>query len=162
MTYYIYHVVGIKFGCTNDLKRRTKETKKRYGDVKLEVVDEFEDIVEASNREIELNKQYNAKDRKPYSEMITMREGITYHKGEKHHNFGQDIAGDKNPNYGNTWTDEQKKHLSEKNSNPSEETRKKMREAWNTRALITCPHCGKKSINKGNMNRWHFNNCKSI
>ena len=160
--YYIYHIVGIKFGCTNNLKRRARESKKRYGEASLEVVDEFEDIEEASKREIELNKQYKTKDRKPYSDMITMREGITYHHGEHHHNYQMDVKGAKNPNYGNKWTDEQKKNLSSKNSNPSESTREKMSEAWKKKEKIKCPHCGKESINKGNMNRWHFSNCKFI
>jgi predicted RNA-binding Zn-ribbon protein involved in translation (DUF1610 family) len=161
MTYYIYHVEGIKFGCTNDPKRRAKQTLKRYGKVKFEVVEEFEDIGEASRREIELNERYDTADRKPYSDMVAMREGTKYHTGEQHHNFGQDVAGDKNPNYGNAWSEEQRRHLSQMNSNPSEDTRSKMRAAWIGREKIACPHCGKESISRGNMNRWHFDNCKS-
>ncbi len=30
------------------------------------------------------------------------------------------------------------------------------------RKIFECPHCETKSINKGNMTRYHFNNCKSI
>jgi hypothetical protein len=160
--YYIYHVEGIKFGCTNNPKRRAKQTLNRYGKVKFEVVEVFEDIAKASEREVELNKIYNTADRKPYSGMISMREGIKYHRGEKHHNFGQDVTGIKNPNYGNAWNEDQKRHLSQMNSNPSEETRAKMRASWEGREIVTCPHCGLESVNKGNMSRWHFDNCKSV
>lgn len=31
---------------------------------------------------------------------------------------------------------------------------------WKDAPLIECPHCGKKSKSKTNMNRWHFDNCK--
>ena len=31
---------------------------------------------------------------------------------------------------------------------------------WASAPMLTCPHCGKESKNKGNMNRYHFDNCK--
>lgn len=47
----------------------------------------------------------------------------------------------------------------------SEEQKRKMSESakasWKTRPEIECPHCGKKSKNKGLMNRWHFDSCKN-
>lgn len=163
MKYHIYHVVGIKYGCTNNLERRFKQTRKRYGqDVVIEVVESFDDIDEASSKEVELNRIYKTKDRKPYSKMVEMQKNITYREGEQHHNFGQDISGSKNPNYGNAWTDEMKQRISEANSNPSQETRTKMRAAWTRKEKITCPYCGKQSISRSNMNRWHFDNCKNI
>lgn len=41
--------------------------------------------------------------------------------------------GENNPNYRNYWTDEQRKHMSEVKSNPSQETRNKMSEAGKRR-----------------------------
>lgn len=57
----------------------------------------------------------------------------------------------------------------------SEETLHKMKTAWTAERkaaqaerrqiqnenapLLVCPHCGKQSKNKGNMNRYHFDNC---
>jgi len=40
------------------------------------------------------------------------------------------------------------------------ETKDDMKAAWKNRPEITCPHCGLTSKNIGNMNRWHFDNCK--
>lgn len=161
--YYIYHIAGVKYGCTNNLKRRTKQMKKRYGDdIEVELVATFTDIDEASAKEIELNQCYTTADKRPYSDLAKIHKSITYPTGKDHHNFGIDMEGNKNPNYGNTWTDAQKQHLSDANSNPSESTRKMMSNAWKTREKVYCPHCGLGSINKGNMTRWHFDNCKSI
>lgn len=39
-------------------------------------------------------------------------------------------------------------------------TKNKMKVAWENRESLTCPHCGIVSKNSGNMNRWHFNNCR--
>ena len=39
------------------------------------------------------------------------------------------VKGDKNPNYGNHLSEEAKQRIGEANSNPSEETRQKLREA---------------------------------
>jgi len=43
----------------------------------------------------------------------------------------------------------------------SEDTLKKMRASALRQKKITCPHC-KKTGDKANMKRWHFDNCKSI
>ena len=42
-------------------------------------------------------------------------------------------VGSKNPNYGNYWSEEQKRHMSQVKSNPPEETRKKMSLAQKSR-----------------------------
>lgn len=47
------------------------------------------------------------------------------------------------------------------NKTHSDETKKIMSEKWSNRILLTCPHCDKQSKNKGNMGRYHFDNCKS-
>jgi hypothetical protein len=41
-----------------------------------------------------------------------------------------------------------------------DETKDKMKKRWEERPVLICPHCGKTSNNKGNMTRYHFNNCK--
>lgn len=35
-----------------------------------------------------------------------------------------------------------------------------MKKSWAVREELKCPHCGFKSKNHGNMNRYHFDNCK--
>ena len=42
----------------------------------------------------------------------------------------------------------------------SEEHKQALKESWVNRPLVKCPHCGKESINKGVMYRFHFDNCK--
>lgn len=46
--------------------------------------------------------------------------------------------------------------------NHTKETTKLMKAAWQDRPELECPHCGLKSKNTGNMNRWHFSNCKKL
>ena len=47
MIYYIYHIPGIKIGCTNQLKKRMKV----QGFTDWEILEEHTDISIASNRE---------------------------------------------------------------------------------------------------------------
>ena len=49
--YTVYHIPGIKFGCTKHFESRTKQNIKRYGDVDIEVILETTDINEASELE---------------------------------------------------------------------------------------------------------------
>ncbi len=42
----------------------------------------------------------------------------------------------------------------------TDKTKNKMKEIWEKRVLISCPHCGMQGKNIGNLNRWHFNNCR--
>jgi carbamoylphosphate synthase small subunit len=50
----IYHIKGIKIGCTKQLTRRMRE----QGFEEYEILEEHDDIDVASKREIELQKQY--------------------------------------------------------------------------------------------------------
>ena len=53
-TYYIYHIAGIKIGCTSDLLKRMSD----QGFTEWEILEEHTDIYEVSNREIQLQKDY--------------------------------------------------------------------------------------------------------
>jgi hypothetical protein len=62
--YYIYHIPGVKIGCTNNLHRRLKTEQKAN---EFFILETHIDIYEASNREIELQKKYGYKiDTIPY------------------------------------------------------------------------------------------------
>jgi hypothetical protein len=42
--YTIYHVLGIKVGCTTNLEKRTSQNKEKYGDsIKIEILETLED-----------------------------------------------------------------------------------------------------------------------
>ena len=61
--YYIYHIEGIKIGCSNTIKRRIRE----QGFNQYEILEKHNDIHIASKREIELQKEYGYKvDTTPY------------------------------------------------------------------------------------------------
>lgn len=63
-TYYIYHIDGIKIGCSTNAEKRVK--KQGYTD--YTILETHTDIEVASNREIELQKEYGYKvDNIPYS-----------------------------------------------------------------------------------------------
>ena len=55
--FYIYHIPGVKIGCTNNLQRRIKEQKFNH----YELLEEHLDKLTASIRESELQKQYGYK-----------------------------------------------------------------------------------------------------
>ena len=65
--YYIYHIAGIKIGCTNNLERRIRE----QGFNEYELLEQHADKFIASNREKELQKQYGYRlDTIPYNESL--------------------------------------------------------------------------------------------
>jgi hypothetical protein len=65
--YYIYHIEGVKIGCTDDIKRRIKQ----QGYPIYSILEEHDDIYIASAREIELQKQYAYKvDTIPYYQTL--------------------------------------------------------------------------------------------
>jgi hypothetical protein len=57
--YYIYHIKGVKIGCTKHLTRRMRE----QGFVDYEILETHEDINIASEREIELQNKFGYKDK---------------------------------------------------------------------------------------------------
>lgn len=65
-------------------------------------------------------------------------------------------------NRGKKRTKEERELMSAryKGRKATEETKQKMREARERQPILTCPHCGKQSKNKGNLTQNHFDNCK--
>ena len=69
-TYYIYHIAGIKIGCTSDLLRRMNT----QGFTEWEILEEHTDIYEVSDREIQLQKDYGLPvDKTPYWKSVQNR-----------------------------------------------------------------------------------------
>jgi hypothetical protein len=72
--FYIYHIPGVKIGCT---KRNPKERVRMQKYLDFEILEEHSDIIVASNRERELQKQYGYKiDRIPYFKGKYSQNGI--------------------------------------------------------------------------------------
>jgi hypothetical protein len=57
MEYYIYHIEGIKIGCSTNPKKRVKE----QGYEKYQIIESHSDVNTAANRELELQTQYGYK-----------------------------------------------------------------------------------------------------
>ena len=67
-TYFIYHIPGIKIGCTSDLQTRMRV----QSFTEWEILEEHTDIYEASDREIQLQKDYGLPvDKMPYYQKIS-------------------------------------------------------------------------------------------
>jgi hypothetical protein len=65
--YYIYHIEGVKIGCTTNADKRVKS----QGYTQYSILETHDDINTASNREMELQKEYGYKvDVIPYSKSI--------------------------------------------------------------------------------------------
>ena len=70
MTYYIYHIPGIKIGCTNQPEKRMSD----QGFTEWEILETHTDIHEASNREMELQEEYGYRiDNVPYWQSVENR-----------------------------------------------------------------------------------------
>jgi len=81
--------------------------------------------------------------------------------------------GENNPFYGKKHSEESINKMNEskrerflefgcplKGVKKSDQAKINYSKNWNKRELLVCPKCGLSSRNKGNMNRYHFNNCK--
>ena len=80
--YKIYHIPGKKIGCTTNLKKRVEEAQ-GYKSGEYEVLFETDDIKEASNAEITLQKDLGYKvDMKPYKELFKSKYMKTHSSSE--------------------------------------------------------------------------------
>lgn len=69
-----------------------------------------------------------------------------------------DMLGDKN--IAKTAKERLRRSLLMKGKPKSKTQLERYSESYKNLPLITCPHCHKQSQNQGNMNRYHFDNCK--
>ena len=77
-TYYIYHIPGVKIGCTSQLTKRMSD----QGFTEWEILEEHTDIYIASDREIELQKEYGLPvDKVLYWKSINNRKAASKAKG---------------------------------------------------------------------------------
>lgn len=146
--YTIYHIEGVKIGCSNNPNHRVKE----QGYSVFQVLEVHEDIEVASNREIELQIEYGyGRDtRLSYSQIVNRptREGCI--KGGK-------IVGKKNKENG---------HLSRIGKIGGKIAGKKSIETGHMKKMFdithinkTCPYCFKTILGRIYY-RWHGDRCK--
>ena len=135
-TYYIYHIPGVKIGCTSDLNKRMAD----QGFTDWNILEEHTDIYLASDREIELQKEYGYRvDTIPYWKSLENRpvwNNDTRHK---------------------IWLT--KEHQS-KSGKANKGKPKKYDSGLNfTKDKIKCDYCDIVTT-KANISRWHGDNCK--
>ena len=98
--YYIYHVRGVKIGCTTDLEERVQ---KKQGYTNYDILYTTNNIHKASKKELELQAKYKYKqDKKPYKEIIMNIKNkfyITDKTVTLNNTFDKDLTGFEFPDY---------------------------------------------------------------
>jgi hypothetical protein len=122
--FIIYHIKGVKIGCTTQPKERVKE--QGYSD--FEIIENHTDIYLASDREQELQKEYGYRvDECPYwksyESALERRKKLTKEKLIK---SGKD-SGNKNVESGWIKEFQQRSVIARKGTKHSEETKMKIR-----------------------------------
>lgn len=161
--YYIYHIKGVKIGCSDQPEFRVNA----QGYTEYEILETHTDIIVASDREIELQKEYGYPvDKVPYH--ISRKQW-----GSKAGKVGGKSAVDSGQIYEmianrdiNSLI-EQGRRLGKiggpkggKSAVETGQLAEARKNAYKTNfQIVSCPHCGKEG-KKLNMSVWHFDKCK--
>ena len=120
----IYHIKGIKIGCTTNPKYRVK----RQGFNEYEIIEVHKDIYKASEREIELQKQYGYKvDECPYWKTYEQNEKRRSKLNKEKLVEAAKKGGEENVKSGWIKEFQQRSVLARTGTKHSEETKMKMR-----------------------------------
>ena len=131
--YYIYHIPGIKIGCTKNYPQRCID----QGFSNYELIETHSDQDIANDREQILQDEYGyGSDNRTYNCAIT-----SYYasKNKWHAAGGRGSKGD-------PWRKQHCTNISKKG-------------VQSNNKIVKCPHCSKKGQSRA-MKRWHFDNCK--
>jgi hypothetical protein len=139
--FVIYHVVGVKVGCSKDFARRCAENRSQYGvGIEIEVLDEFEgDDDEATRREAEHARRLGYDPGTPYSSAMHARREAGRRGGIVA--SGRDSHNSRDPEH-------MAKFIAAGAAGVATSCRR-----------IECPNCGKVGQARA-MARWHFANCR--
>ena len=159
--YYIYHVPGVKVGCTTRPKERIV---KEQGFTNYQILESYDDITIASAREIELQKKmgYGRDNSSTYENSYNARISAGYIGGKANKDSGWIAELGYTQGKVNVETGRLKKIAKlggqVAGSKLSKEHLSNIGKLGGNKK-ITCPHCNKEGIARP-MHRWHFNNCK--
>ena len=132
--FVVYHVVGVKVGCTKDFDRRCEENRITYGpDIAIDVLEEFTGTEEfAAEREAFHANAMGYRLGNPYDKAIHARREMARRSLD-----------------------------SPTHASKREECRQAFLKAGTaaSNVKITCQHCGKTGQARA-MLRWHFSNCR--
>jgi hypothetical protein len=167
--YYIYHIKGVKIGCSTDAKRRVKQ----QGYTEFEILESHVDIDTASKREVELQSEYGYNvDTKAqvYSNQFS-------NMGKKANGIGNKIMIENKIGLFGVPI-EQRREWALKASRVgvsisadkrrgiklTDDVKQKMSDNSNCHKLkllkYKCEHCGKE-MNIGNYYKWHGDKCRN-
>ena len=161
-TFYIYHVPGVKVGCTTNPERRVV-SEQGYKD--YEILESHTDISIASVREIELQEKlgYSRDNSQSYENSYNARITAGYIGGKSNKDSGWITELGYTQGKVNVESGHLKKvaKLGGKiaGSKLSSEHMAKMGKVGGNKQ-VTCPHCNKQGLARP-MHRWHFDNCKN-
>jgi len=153
--HYIYHIPGIKIGATKQPQIRVKE----QGFSEYEILETHTDVYIASNREIELQKQYGYRvDAIPYWKTLNAPTPDGCRRGGR-------TQGKINAKNGHA-----KKQFQKVASIGGKTAHKKHAELYSnlgsklgkivSKIQVECPHCGKVG-QRAAMHVWHFDKCRN-
>ncbi len=177
--YTVYHIPGIKVGCTKDIKRRCRDNKNKYGqDITIDIIMVTDNIDEASELEEFANAEYNYRKDITYKESQRMVNSINHCSNsqetrdkisdtligkelseehlQKMRDNQPDRSGENNPFYGVAHSDETRHKMSQSKMGKTGEACPNYGRVHKKKV---CPHCGLCG-GGGNMKRFHFDNCK--
>jgi hypothetical protein len=151
--YYIYEIIGVKVGCTHQPKVRQKEQQELGHMIILE---QHEDIMIASAREIQLQKEKGYKvDTVPYYHTFNLKHVGCYIPMHAR------VLGGRNSKPNLTKEDLVRggKLGGPKAGRKAVESGQIYEAAKAAHVKVSCPHCNKVG-SLSLMKRWHFDQCK--
>jgi len=140
--YYIYHIPGIKIGCTDNIKRRMREQNFEY----YEILETYEDGWIAGDRELILQEEYGLPIDKIHY-MQSRRNVIKASNANK--GISQSIE----------HINKRRIHLIKPKSIEHKVSMSISRKD-KPKVKLECPYCNKIIGGQSNFNRWHGDNCK--
>jgi hypothetical protein len=155
--YYIYHIKGVKIGCTTEPNRRIVKVQKF---TEYEILETHTDIGIASQRELELQKEYGYKvDNTLYSQSYEWATKAGFEARSKGGKTSGTMQRDNGllKKFQSEGGKARGKIQGEKNKPMLSKLGKEMSK-YNNR-IQTCPHCGIISKGVGYI-RWHGDKCK--
>jgi len=158
--FYIYHIPGVKVGCSTNPKKRTKD----QGFNSYEILECHEDIKIASEREIYFQEKfgYGRDNNSDYENSYKARieAGKIGGKANKESGWITQLGFTQGKLNKENGTLLKAARLGGKvtGSNLSKEYLANLGKIGGNKK-VTCPHCNKEGLARP-MHRWHFNNCK--
>ena len=174
-TYYVYHIPGIKIGCTTDLNKRMKDQGFTNWEILWQEDGDYEFGWIAGNKEIELQKEYalpiddvnyqisrnNRREGGKIGGLKAKESGQLLAAAKNSGKIRGPIQGRKNVESGHLSSITPKSgSIEAKNRNIHRQRVMKENGTHNSQKQWTCTYCNKSGKGTVNYSRWHGENCK--